>query len=308
MSETRPAERFVHGHDGWRSSVTDLRPEHGCKAIVIAGHAMMVDRRTLWRGPRRSIGQRLVERGFRVLLPDLRGRRSSGPAPADGGDWTYHDLVEDTGAFIDLARRLDPDAPIVTLGHSLFGHTALAYLALHPDAPVAAHVAMAVNVWRRKEEPKLVMRAAKRALVTIGSVGYRFYGYMPSGQVGIGTADESRGYWRDLARMARTSHWGPSAELGYEEGFTSIRCPMLHVVSDGDRILARPEDALRFTASIPTRTVLRLGDSCVESRLRGLAPDHMAMVTDPSCEPLWDWVADWIEGVTCDADQRAAAV
>lgn len=303
MAPPLRSERFVHAADGWRLNVLDLQPATGARATVIAGHAMMVDRRTLWRGPRPSIGRRLLERGYRVLLPNLRGRGDSGPRPAEGGDWSYHDLVGDTATYIELAQRLAPGQPVVLLGHSLFAHTSLAYLGLHPDAPIAGLVGLAMNVWNRRWDPSRRGWAAKRALMALGNAANRAYGFMPAARVGIGTADESKTYWRDLSRMATSGHWGVVDGPSYQAGLRDLECRVLHVISDGDPVLARPQDALRFTEILGARRhVIHLGPRCPEASLRGWTPDHMPMVTDPRSEALWDTVASWIDRVTCGVD------
>lgn len=300
---TIPSHR-VSAPDGWVLDVLDLVPAGPARAVVVAGHAMMVDRRT-FRPARPGLARTLVDAGFRVLLPDLRGHGRSGPTPRDGGDWSYDDLVADTAVLLDLARSLDPTAPRVLLGHSLFAHTSLAWLGRHPDADVAAHVALAMDVWVRECEPSLAARAVKRALIAASAVLAAGGGGFPSARIGLGSMDESRGYWAGITRSARAGRWQSDAGLDYRAGLARVRCPCLHVVSAGDRLLARPASALRLTATLPRRTVWHLGADRPGQppALAALRPGHMAMVTG-ACEPLWRALAAWLADVAAAAAPR----
>ena len=111
MSQQRSmASHRVVTADGWRLDVLDLIPERAPCAVAVVGHAMMVDRRTVSRADGPSLCGTLCERGFRVLVPDLRGHGASGPTASDGADWSYHELVSDVGEYVDLAVTTVPGA------------------------------------------------------------------------------------------------------------------------------------------------------------------------------------------------------
>lgn len=282
---------------GWTLDVLDLPADGPARGLVIAGHAMMVDRRT-FRPGRPGLARTLQQAGLRVLLPDLRGHGRSGPTPRDGGDWTYDALVADTGALVDLARSLAPELPIATLGHSLFGHTALAWLAEHPDAPVAAHVALGVDVWVRASEPSPLLWALKRGLVAASVPLTAAVGKFPAVRLGVGSMDEARGYWTSITGGVRRGRWLAADGRDYQALLPRIRCPVLHVVSAGDRLLARPASALHLTAGLRERTAWHLGTAAhaTPPALQTLRPGHMAMLTGPS-QPLWQAVATWLHAV-----------
>jgi predicted alpha/beta hydrolase len=284
-----PAHR-VPAPDGWLLDVLDLVPTGPARGVVIAGHAMMVDRRT-YRPGRPGLARTLVDAGFRVLLPDLRGHGRSGPTPREGGDWSYDQIVADTGVYVDLARELAPRLPVALLGHSLFAHSSLAWLGQHPHAPVAAHVALAMDVWLRTCEPSRIRWLAKRATMSTAAVVATVAGYLPSGRIGLGSMDESASYWADITRGVRSGAWSGRDGVDYHAGLTAVRCPCLHVVSAGDRLLANPAAALRFTAAIPDRTAWQLGTDAAFADLR---PDHMGLLTGPS-ETLWRALAQWLD-------------
>jgi predicted alpha/beta hydrolase len=294
-----PAHR-IHAPDGWLLDVLDLEPRGPARGLVIAGHAMMVDRKTYRPGrpDRPGLAHTLVDAGFRVLLPDLRGHGRSGPTPREGGDWSYDQLVADTGVYVDLARTLAPRLPIALLGHSLFAHTSLAWLGQHPAAPVAAHVALAMDVWMRACEPSRTRWLAKRATMSAAAAIATLAGYLPSGRIGLGSMDESAGYWADITRGVRDGVWIARDGTDYHAGLAAIRCPCLHVVSAGDRLLAHPDAALRLTAALPRRTTWQLGTDAAFTDLR---PDHMGLLTGAS-EALWRALARWLDQQLPPAD------
>ncbi len=298
MAETVETH-VVEAPDGWGLHVRDVRPAGRPSAVVVAGHAMMADGRTLWRRQRASVAGTLARRGLRVLVPDQRGHGQSGPTAADGGRWTYDELVSDTACYLALARRLEPELPVFLLGHSLFGHTALAWLGRHagaPEAEVAGVVAMAVNMWCPSLEPSRGRRAVKRLTSEAGRVIARACGRFPARRLGVGSADEALGYWSDLYRVCTEDRWGDSAGEDYRPGLAEVACPVLHVVSDADWLYGTPAQALGLLEPLPRRDVLHLGGGRRGSALALLAPDHMGMVTAPSCEPLWEYVAGWVLG------------
>jgi predicted alpha/beta hydrolase len=291
---SRSGSHRVTTPDGWTLDVLDLPAAAPARAVVIAGHAMMVDRRT-FRPGRPGLARTLQQAGFHVLLPDLRGHGRSGPTPRRGGDWTYDQLVADSAVLLALARRLAPSLPIATLGHSLFGHTALAHLARHPDAPVAAHVALGMDVWVRANEPSPLAWLLKRGLVAASAPLAELAGCFPAARLGVGSMDEARGYWTSITRGARRGRWLGDDGLDYQALLPRVRCPCLHVVSAGDRLLGRPASALNLTATLRERTVWHLGtrEHATPPALQHLRPGHMAMLTGP-CEPLWQAIADWL--------------
>lgn len=284
--------------DGARLDVLELTPGSDAPAIVIAGHAMMVDRRTFYRPDRPdrpSLAGTLVTAGLRVLIPDLRGHGASGPLAGEGADWSYDDLVRDVGAYVALARALAPDRPVVLLGHSLFGHLSLAWLGLQPDAPVAAVVLLGVNIWNRRWEPNVLHAWAQRGTMALAQLVTSLRGHAPVRALRLGTADEARRYWSEMARWVARDTWSARDGADYHRNLARIRRPVLHVVSDGDTFAARPAQALRFSAPLAgVREVVHLGRGCPHPALAGLAPGHMGFVTDPACEPLWAHVAEWI--------------
>jgi pimeloyl-ACP methyl ester carboxylesterase len=259
---------------------------------------MMVDRRTVWRTDRPSLATAWAERGMRVLVPDLRGHGESGPNASTGGSWSYEQMIEDVSHYLALAAGIAPGLPLVLAGNSLFGHLALAYLGMHQDTRVDAMVGFAVNIWNQRWNASAARGIAKQALVAVSRVVVDRVGYLPARRAGLGTEDESHAYWSCMLRWVPGNRWDSLAGIDYAAGLARVSCPFLHVVSDGDRLLCHPDDALLFSGALPNREVLRLGPGTFEESagLRELAfrpPGHVEMVAHPRCLPLWRHTADW---------------
>ena len=119
--------------------------------------------------------------------------------------------------------------------------------------------------------------------------------------------DEPAAYWRALTDAVRCGRWRADDGHDYGAHLGRVRPPLLQVVSDGDRLLAAPDDALAFTAEVPRREVLRLGKGCTVPALRGLAPGHVEMVAHPRCLPLWRHVARWCVEALTDPTRGASS-
>lgn len=275
--------------DGWRLSIELVVPPEP-RAVAIAGHAMMVDRRTL-DVLRDGLVSHLAARGIAVVWPDLRGHGKSGPLASEGGRWTYDDLVEqDTPALIAFARERLPGLPLVAVGHSLFGHVALAHVARHPDAALDGLALLAANIWAPRWERDRVTTWKKRALAEAFDGVTRLWGYFPTRRLKIGSCDEAAGYVRQLASFTRADNWVADDGFSYADALPGIRKPLLSVAAAGDRLLCNPEAARLFVEAVPGAEHITVG------RASGLATDssHMGLVLDRRCRPVWDRVADFV--------------
>ncbi len=317
--------------DGALLSGELLLPAGGAPRVVAAlSHAMMVDRRTLdlriravappSAGPRGvalepgdaaargGILTELLAAGVAVLWFDQRGHGQSGPTPTQGGCWDYDDLVADAGTVAGYLRARLPGCKRVAIGHSLFGHVALAYQAQAaraaglppgsgPEGAAALYdglVLIAGNVWLRCLEPSWLRFLAKRASYAALLLLSRPLGYLPVRRLGLGTADESGHYLRQMGGWVRSGDWTDRTGRSYLEALGSVRVPILSIAGAGDRLMAVPDcqlALLRRSAGPVTHWLVgkQQGDA--------VDADHMQLVLDARLRPRWRALARWVSAL-----------
>lgn len=264
----------VRAEDGWR--LQGVR-HPGDGPVVVCGHAMMVDRRTLDRPRGGGLLSALAAAGLDVVAFDVRGHGESGPSADEGGRWRYDDIVRfDVPAMVRRGRELAAGRPVIVLGHSLVSHAAL--IAAGLSDPPDALVALAPNLWTPSLEPRLLARCAKGATLRIWHAATRLRGYWDAPGLGQGTDAEAEPYVRQFVEMWRADR------LGYEDALARATLPVLAYSSRADRLLAHPAAVERFLALSAADVEHRVVDDL----------SHMGLVTDPRARPLWDACAAWI--------------
>jgi predicted alpha/beta hydrolase len=291
MREPVAIEPFeVVCHDGWRLRGDLLLPPSP-RAVAIAGHAMMVDRRTLDRPRGEGLVSRMARAGIAVVWPDLRGHGKSGPRAHEGGDWSYDDLVEgDTPALLAFARARLPGLRLFAVGHSLFGHVTLAHLARHPEVELDGLVMLACNVCNPTWRERPIKYLEKVALIEAMRATTLLFGRLPVRRFNVGTDDESRSYVRDFTRWSVRADWLGADGFRYYAALPRVRTPVLALVGAGDRRMSPPDDVRGLLRPLPHAEIEVVG------RATGLAfdPGHMPLVLDPRAQPVWDRAIAWI--------------
>lgn len=282
--------------DGWRLRGEWVLPP-APRAVAIAGHAMLADRRTLDRPSGQGLVTTLARRSIAVLWPDLRGHGLSGPRAEDGGDWGYDDLVDlDVPALVNAARSRFPGLPVFAVGHSLFGHVALAHAARYPAVPLAGVAMISCNMcnpeWRRRPLGWITKGVLLEIVRGVGLVAGRF----PARRLRLGSNDEALGYVQDFARFWRTGHWRARDGFSYYEALSRVRVPVRAWVGAGDRLMSPPAEAQGIVSPVPGARLEVVG------RTSGLPfdPGHMATVLDRRVRPMWEDVASFV----CSAGAR----
>ncbi len=285
--------------DGWVLA-GEIVVEAPPVAVAVVGHAMMVDRRTLDRPRGRGLVSTLAAAGVACVVADLRGHGKSGPRADQGGDWGYDDLVEeDVPTLVAFTRARFPSLPLACVGHSLFGHVALAHLSRHPDADVDGLVLLAVNAPSPSWDAALrsPLRAfdgvRRRAGIELMGALARAFGRLPARRMRYGTDDEAAGYVRDFVRNGRAHRWLARDGFDYWNGLARVERPLLALVGAGDRYMSPAADAHAIAARVPGAQFRVVG------RRSGLAfdPDHMGLVLDERARPVWNQAAAFIRAI-----------
>lgn len=288
----------VRTSDGWSLRADVHEPREEPAGTVVLSHAMMARRTTFDRPEGRGIARRLVERGWRVVCFDFRAHGDSAPRTHEGGDFSYDDYVrQDVPAVCEFARsRTAGGTPLVLLGHSLGGHVALASQGTGA-ARFDGIVGVGANVWLRELEPSPARWLVKRAALATVVAVCRRVGRFPARALRIGSDDESRAYFEDFDRYARTGRWSSRDGEDYLAALGRVTVPFLQVVSEGDRLECVAESGARFAAKCGgPHEVIRVR----QSDDGGPPPDHMRMVTGGRIGSVWDRVEAWMRGVPAD--------
>ncbi|HEY2748729.1 MAG TPA: alpha/beta fold hydrolase [Polyangia bacterium] len=266
-------------------------------AVAVVGHAMMVDRRTLDRPRGRGLVSTLAARGIACVVADLRGHGTSGPRAGEGGDWGYDDLVEhDVPTLIAFARARFPSLPLACVGHSLFGHVALAHLARHSDADIDGLVLLAVNVANPSWDARSVGALQRRAAIELMGILGRIFGRLPVRRFGYGSDDEAAGYVRDFVRNGRARRWRARDGFDYWEALACVDRPILAIVGAGDRFMCPPSDARAIVERVRGARFHVVGRAAALPFGAGW-PDHMGLVLDERARPAWDQTAEFIRSI-----------
>lgn len=283
--------------DGWSLAVQAFPAVGTPRGVVIAGHAMMCDQRTLDRPRGAGLASTLAAAGLHTYTFDARGHGQSGPRPADGGRYSYEDIVEgDVPAMVRWAKARHPDLPLAIVGHSLVGHAAMLWLGQNPDAPVDAICGLAPNLWARHLEPDRRVWWRKRATIEAWAAFTRVYGYYPARRFGTGTDDEAAEYVHDFVRYIRHGIHRASDGADYLAGLRNVQAPVLALVGSRDDFLCRPAACSLFLANIPQHE-LRVVDGA----------NHMSLVTSETHRDTWCAAADWLLEVLPPAADRDEA-
>ncbi len=125
---------LVEADDGVPLAVTEYGPEDAALTVLfLHGHCMHA---RSWD----AVRSQLEHANLRIVCYDHRGHGDSGEAPPS--TYTVEQLGRDLGAVM---RAVCPSGPVVLVGHSMGGMSALAYARLHPDR-MGAQVVGAVLV------------------------------------------------------------------------------------------------------------------------------------------------------------------
>ncbi len=121
---TGATDEVFKSADGTGIFLRAWRPESQPRAVVVICHGFNAH-----SGQYAGTAARLVEQGFAVYAPDLRGRGRS-----EGERFYVEDIAEyvsDLAGAIAIAKAREPGLPVFVLGHSAGGVTAAVYTLDH---------------------------------------------------------------------------------------------------------------------------------------------------------------------------------
>lgn len=265
------------------------------RAVLVLGHAMLVDRRTFDRPRGEGMASFFAEAGYEVLCFDARGHGESGPRAEMGGRWDYDDIVRfDVPAMVACARKVARGRPVALVGHSLIGHAALIHAGLEPEASSVADaiVALAPNLWAPWLEPSWPRRRLKAAMMHSWVAGSRAFGFFDPRPFGLGTNAEPLPYLEHfLAMWTRDRLESRDGRVDYQRALAAARVPVLGYSSERDTLFARPPCADRFLALMRHADV----EHRVWTRRDAYVPTHAGFVVSPRSRPVWEAVDAWLQ-------------
>jgi alpha-beta hydrolase superfamily lysophospholipase len=315
----RSAEGWWSPQEGLSLAVLSRQPQApGLAPVAIAVHGYRGFRGN-WECSHRSFLNYLVQRGFHVLCPELRGagasRRRGAPLPERVADW-----VADLGSLVGAAVRVS-GRPVVLVGHSMGGLVS-ALVAVQEPTHVSCLVTLATPFqvgkgsfwtrfgarlwlsatdrpsWRQRLTTPAVDDLLQRGRVLLDHplVPVRARSTWP----GHLEEEAQREFderarlepvapllLRDLSRIAVDQ---PLREFDLRRALDTVSCPVLCMTGNRDEVVA-PAAARSFFDVLGTRTK--------EWRLVGddeQSVGHVDLVLGRRAPSLvWPVVADWLQ-------------
>jgi predicted alpha/beta hydrolase len=286
----------LSAEDGHPLSAYRIEPGGSPKAVLILGHAMMANARSLDRPAGKGLASYLAGRGYLCYCLDVRGHGGSGRSTSDGNDWSYDDIMfKDLPGAAETIRALHPDKKLAVLGHSLLAHGCLGMLGRYPEFPIDAVVSIAGNIWLPQLDRNCARRAEKTFQLALMFGLSELWGRFPARMIRMGPEDVARAYTRQFWEWWRKDRWTTAdGTWDYLGGLARVTRPVLAICSAGDRLMCHPECSDAFTSHL---TKAKLCHRIVGRKETGLAydPDHMQLVVDPRSIPVWAMIADWLD-------------
>ena len=135
-------------------------PPSAPKGVVVLIHGLAEH-----SGRYTHVGEHLAARGWVVHAFDYRGHGRS-PGLRVHVD-RFGDLLDDTAAVLEAARRRHPGLPVFVVGHSLGGLIALLYALAHPDGLAGVAVTSPALGTHPSLRPPKAKRAAAHLLSAV---------------------------------------------------------------------------------------------------------------------------------------------
>jgi predicted alpha/beta hydrolase len=155
----------------------------------------------------RAFAENLSAAGINVALMEQRGHGESPYRPSRSSDFDCADFIyEDIPTAIEYVRKAvpDPSVPLYIAGHSMGGHMAASYAALHPD-DIDGLMLFACGLPCPHYFPKKEARLIRSLLKLLPFLLFVF-GHFPGKRVGFADR-EFRSFMLDWRRIAKTGNY-----------------------------------------------------------------------------------------------------
>lgn len=272
------------------------REHHGIPVLMI--HGSVSNGRIFYSASHKGLAPYLAACGCDVYVADLRGRGQSTPAvSASSTSSQTQAILEEIPAFIQKIISLRGNTPIHIVAHSWGGVLAFAYIARHPQHPIAS-----VCCLGSKRAVSLVNPYRWYKLDLMWGVGgellSRRHGYLPAKQAKFGSDNEPMGVYQGCKHWVYQRHTWKDPEDGFDYRLALRRSaslpPSLFIAGAHDRFLGHPNDVRRFMEEIghPDSQFRLL------SRKNGdrLDYDHVQMCTAPQAlDDHFPEIYDWLQ-------------
>ncbi|MFK7904498.1 MAG: alpha/beta fold hydrolase [Chitinophagales bacterium] len=191
-----------------------------------------------------TLAQQIADKGYHIITADLRGLGHSSVRPSRKTDFGYKDIISvDLPAIVAAVQ----ERFAYMMGHSLGGHMAILYAALHPQQ-LKGLLFCAAGYPYYKSWGKwrgLVMLGLTQSFYGISKI----VGYFPGKYVGFG-GKEARTLMRDWSYLARTGNFRiTGSNQDFEALIAEIELPVLSISFEGDDF-APPKAVKGFNAKL----------------------------------------------------------
>lgn len=196
----------------------------------------------------KTFAQQITDKGYHIVSADLRGLGHSSVRPSRKNDFGYKEIINiDLPVIVATVQERFVNHPIYMMGHSLGGHMAILYAALHPQK-LKGLLFTAAGYPYYKSWGKwrgLVMLPLTQMFYGISKV----VGYFPGKYVGFG-GKEARTLMRDWSYLARTGNFRiTGSNQDFEALIGEIQLPVLSISFEGDDF-APPKAVKGFNAKL----------------------------------------------------------
>jgi predicted alpha/beta hydrolase len=285
MTEPRIEDLTVSAVDGYPLSVRLYRPATPQMAVMISSGTGFP------KGFYDRIARHLAGRGAVVLTYDFRGIAGSRPEDLAALDMDYPDWGRlDMPAALDTLAEAAPGLPLTHVGHSVGGHF-MGFMDNHHRIDRHAFVSVGTGYWGRHHRSYNPLELF--FWFGFGPISLRRHGYVKGGGLWAGT-DLPRGVFQTWKRWClKPTYFSEELKTTLRpHHFEAVTAPIRSWIFTDDPI-ATPRtgaDLLEVYPNAPHAIIVR---SPGDYGLRRIGHEGAFR---RGLEPLWDEIADWLEG------------